>query len=258
MGVSLLALVIALGGIGIAANGGPLILGQSNTATLETVHTASIADPALRLRNMSTAAGSTALSLQVGAGRPPMQVASQVLVSNFNADRVDSRHANELSRGGRAFDQNFFSIVTFTDKASVTMDIPKPGFVLLNGQTFGDTNSADCNPCFMHVQFRDEENLDTSPPIIVSVRNGDSHAAAVTWLFPISEAGERTFSLEAGIFPGSSEEDVDVRNPAMTALFVPFGPTGTLALGGGQPQTMRELPERLGGLERSGGRSALQ
>ncbi len=97
MGVSLLALVIALGGAGVAATGGNFILGQNNGATTRTQLTSPINSDALRVSNTSTGAGATGLQIVTRDARPPMKVNSRVRVTNLNADRVDGKHAADFA-----------------------------------------------------------------------------------------------------------------------------------------------------------------
>ena len=62
------ALFVALGGVGVAATGGNFILGQSNSAGAKTSLSAStFAGKALEVTNTNTAAGATALGLNVAA-----------------------------------------------------------------------------------------------------------------------------------------------------------------------------------------------
>jgi hypothetical protein len=100
MCVSLLALVIALGGAGYAANGGSFILGARNSATARTSLTAGVNDSSLLLRNPSTGASSTALDLRVAEGKPPMKVNSATKVAKLNADRLDGFNSTAFARIG--------------------------------------------------------------------------------------------------------------------------------------------------------------
>ena len=103
--ISLLALFVALGGVGVAATGGSFVLGQTNTAdhtsslvvsSLPAASTCHAPCPALQIADRSTAAnagglslltrstltpaartqntgGATALSLLVNSGKPPLR-----------------------------------------------------------------------------------------------------------------------------------------------------------------------------------------
>jgi hypothetical protein len=103
MVVSLLALFVALSGVGIAATGGNFILGTANTATSTTGLTASgTTTSALKVTNTNTAAGSTALELNVRSGMTPMKVNSKTRVLNLNADAVDGLGSSAWVRRGVA------------------------------------------------------------------------------------------------------------------------------------------------------------
>jgi hypothetical protein len=87
--IPFLALVLALGGAGYSATGGNFILGNSNVASTQTVLTAHINGPALRLENLGSPVNATALSLLVRNGHPPFTVSNAVKVTNLNADLLD-------------------------------------------------------------------------------------------------------------------------------------------------------------------------
>jgi hypothetical protein len=73
--VALVSLFVALGGIGVAANGDGLILGsQDNSATLKTSISAPVNDKAVQIDNTNTGASAAALGLTVATGRPPIVV----------------------------------------------------------------------------------------------------------------------------------------------------------------------------------------
>jgi hypothetical protein len=70
--IATVALFVALGGVGIAANGESLILGKSdNSATLKTGLSAPVNDKALQLTNTSAGTNATALGLTVASGHAP-------------------------------------------------------------------------------------------------------------------------------------------------------------------------------------------
>jgi hypothetical protein len=88
---ALLALFVALGGTTYAATGGTFILGQPNTATSPTGLTSTNAGNALNITQQSTAAGTTALGLNVPAYHAPFTVNSGIKVTNLNADKLDGK-----------------------------------------------------------------------------------------------------------------------------------------------------------------------
>jgi hypothetical protein len=89
--VALLGLFVGLGGVGLAANGQSLILGQSNSATSPTTLSAPVAGgKAFGISNTSTTGGSTALNLNVASGHAPLTVnGSAGKATNLNADKLD-------------------------------------------------------------------------------------------------------------------------------------------------------------------------
>lgn len=97
LAVSLVALVVALGGAGIAETGGNFILGRNNSADERTALNSKRSGSALLVRNESSTAGATALRLETDPGQPPMSVASKVRVASLNADMVDGKHARDFA-----------------------------------------------------------------------------------------------------------------------------------------------------------------
>src|SRR5436190_8214505 len=90
--ISTLALFLVLaGGTTLAATGGNFILGQSNSASSTTslTRTGANAGKGLQVTNTSTAAGATALGLNVASGHAPFTVNSGTKVTNLNADKLD-------------------------------------------------------------------------------------------------------------------------------------------------------------------------
>jgi hypothetical protein len=108
MVVALLALFVALGGVGIAATGGNFILGTPNTATSPTELSASgsASTSALKVTNTNTVTGSTALELNVPTGKAPMKVNSKTKVANLNADLLDGLESTSWVRRGLALNVN--------------------------------------------------------------------------------------------------------------------------------------------------------
>jgi hypothetical protein len=88
--IALVALFVALGGVGIAADGQNLILGKpDNSATHKTGLSTPVNDKALQLTNTNTGTSATALGLTVASGHAPFTVSSQTRVANLNADKLD-------------------------------------------------------------------------------------------------------------------------------------------------------------------------
>jgi hypothetical protein len=98
MAVSLLALLISLGGIGLAANGGPFLLGVNNVATTISTLRSSNDGEAVRIRNASTGSSATALSFVVANGKAPFRVNSNTKVAKLNADLLDGLDSTAFVR----------------------------------------------------------------------------------------------------------------------------------------------------------------
>jgi hypothetical protein len=121
--VAVLALFVALGGVGVAATGGNFILGQSNTADKTTALAAPLAGgKALQVSNTNTASGSTALGLSVASGHAPLTVNSSTKVANLNADQLDNLDSTYfLPKTGKAADADKL------DNLDSTYFLPKTG-----------------------------------------------------------------------------------------------------------------------------------
>jgi hypothetical protein len=102
MAVALLALFVALGGVGYSATGGTFILGQANTATSQSTLSAATAGKTLVLTNTDPSATSKALALNVPSGHAPFEVNSSAKVGNLNADKLDGLDSTAFARLGVA------------------------------------------------------------------------------------------------------------------------------------------------------------
>jgi hypothetical protein len=91
-----IAVFMVLGGTTYAATGGNFILGQSNTAGSTTALSSGTTGPALKATNTNTAAGATALGLNVPSGHTPFTVNSGTKVTNLNADKLDGLDSTQL------------------------------------------------------------------------------------------------------------------------------------------------------------------
>lgn len=91
--IALLALFVALGGVGVAASGDNFILGQSNSASSKTSLTAGVNDRALVITNNNTGSNAAALGLTVAPGHVPLTVSSSRKVTNLNVDLFDDHNS---------------------------------------------------------------------------------------------------------------------------------------------------------------------
>jgi hypothetical protein len=134
LAVSMLALVVALGGAGYSATGGSFILGNTNVASTPTVLQGAIGSRTLQVNNGSSAAGATALTLSVLSGHAPMTVNSSVRVANLNADKLDGLDAANLARRQVIP----FNLAAGADSAPIALPALVPVSVLGAMTTYGD------------------------------------------------------------------------------------------------------------------------
>jgi hypothetical protein len=85
--IALIALFVALGGVGVAANGGNFILGQSNNAGNTTALSSGVTTgPTLALTNTGN---KPAARFSANSGVAPFSVGSAAKVAGLNADKLD-------------------------------------------------------------------------------------------------------------------------------------------------------------------------
>lgn len=108
-----LALVLGVATAAFGANGGNLILGQTNVATLITrlAGTQGVNGAMFEVQNNNSGTDDTALSLKVQAGEPPMTVNSSTRVTALNADKLDNLDSNDFqsanAQAGGALSGNY-------------------------------------------------------------------------------------------------------------------------------------------------------
>jgi hypothetical protein len=228
--MSFLALVISLGGAGVAATGGNFILGRSSSATSPSVLIGSVATNTLELRNLSAATGATALRLNTAANRAPMRVNSSVRVANLNADYLDGLTANALGRV--AYKEQISTAWTEdgrTTLQTVTLDAPQDGFVTLSGGAIAAYNNG-CAYCAVHTRFRIDAATDTSTAGMVINQDGIEQYAPLshTVTVPVT-SGTHTYQL-IGSWLDINATNVDPDtwyDATLSAQFIPFNGAGT-------------------------------
>jgi hypothetical protein len=124
-----LALVLGVATTALAAlPGDPFRLGQTNGIDAMSTLVGNVAGTMLRVDNSSTAAGATALDLQVEAGKPPMKVNSGMKVAKLNSDKIDGVDSTQLAGFGEtAYKQSeFLTRCQVKELASKTFSVPRP------------------------------------------------------------------------------------------------------------------------------------
>jgi hypothetical protein len=96
--VALLALFVALGGVGVAATGGTFILGQPNSADKTTALSSGVTTgPTLDLTN---GGNRPAARFNTAGGVQPFIVTSQTKVANLNVEKLDGLSSESFTQGG--------------------------------------------------------------------------------------------------------------------------------------------------------------
>jgi hypothetical protein len=94
--IALVALFVALGGVGVAATGGNFILGMPNSADQSTsLNSGVTTGPTLQLTN---GGGKPAARFSTGSGVAPFSVDRAIKVPNLNADWLDGLNSTQFLR----------------------------------------------------------------------------------------------------------------------------------------------------------------
>jgi hypothetical protein len=97
--VAMIALFVALSGVGVAATGGNFILGQTNSATRSTNLKANADGKVLQLVQEDTAASASGLGINVRPGQRPITTNSSTKVANLNVDLIDGLDSDNFVQG---------------------------------------------------------------------------------------------------------------------------------------------------------------
>jgi hypothetical protein len=248
--IACIALTIALGGTSYAAI--TLPRNSVGTAQLKTnaVNSAKVKNRSLRAidfrrgqlpRGARGPQGAQGIQGIQGIQGPPGTPNPNAV----DSDKVDGLHSNELTRVARGLGYSFppgplLSLTSaFQPVAQVTINVPGAGFVLINSSA-GIQGSGCTTGCFIEVRLRDTNTGEVTPFTYGFVGGADGLESSATdhvgqtYVFPVSAAGARTFALDARIQVGGS---VVAFSGAVTALYSPFGSTGSSVLGTAAPAT---------------------
>lgn len=240
-----------IGGLGIGVwgshnGGGWGVYGESKSGTAVNAESgtgvgvaASVEGTQPALEATNTGGGPAAAFSAEGT---PFTVNSSTKVDDLNADQLDGRSANELARTAVAAVLSYNTSGTFAEQAKIIIDAPTDGLMLVSGAVSigsligGDTS---CDPCTGVMRLRDLINEGKSSEQVGTFGNGSSEESAQlanSWVFPVT-AGRREFALETAVENASAEIFSD--NPTLTALFVPFGPSGVRTTGAVSTETVK-------------------
>jgi hypothetical protein len=172
----------------------------------------SIAGPSLQIDNNSTNAAATALDLQVEAGKAPMKVSANAgKATNLNADKVDGRDANGLTRV--AFAQNDPRRIERDTTLETSITAPSAGFLLINAGTYVEGN----NSVIGFIEIDGTPDFPSKKEISVA----GSEIFMTETVAPIA-AGEHTVLFKAF----SNTDATAYEDTTLSALFVPFDGSG--------------------------------
>jgi hypothetical protein len=217
----------ALAGTGLGAR---FDLGQTNTVNAVTKLVGSVAGPSLLVDNDSTAAGATALDLQVEPGKAPLRVNQAAgKATDLDSDQLDGLGANELVRASHVSGGMIdgFSTCNFQPLLTEQVSVPRKGVLLVWGGLSADRDPdspAGTNPSLraeLTVEGKPIPNAETETTLYNEVQTFDasqspSGAVAVG-------PGTKTVTLSANqCEPGQAFID----HRTLTTLFVPFGNAG--------------------------------
>jgi hypothetical protein len=163
--------------------------------------------------------GGPGIRIETTGGAAPLSVNSAARVVNLNADLLDGYDATQLGRVSMANSTSLFNPTTTTVLATVTINVPKQGFVMVQGYAYAD--DAGC-ACTAQLWLRDDSTTTYSPGTAAETTNLGYASLSLGWIFPASP-GSHSYSL-VGLVDGSG---LFLRNPVITALFVPFGAYGS-------------------------------
>ncbi len=145
-----------------------------------------------------------------------------------NAATVGGYAPGGLVRVAHATGTNIGNFTTtcfiYSTLAQASLTAPTAGYLLVTGAAVTANQGGVGRRDFF---LRTRVGADFSPAS-TAVADSSQATAATTWVFPVA-AGAQTIYLEGcgNVFSGS--QTISVASPQLTALFIPFGSTGTSA-----------------------------
>jgi hypothetical protein len=218
------ALVLGVASAAFGANGGNLILGQNNTASLLTKLTGQVpGGAALQVVNTRPEAGSRGLQLSVAANKPPIQVnATAGKAINLDADKLDGKDSKQLLPLVRAQkDPTPFLSDTVSGMSaqtnSVSIDAPTNGVLMVFGSMWLYNPGTEVQSFSARIRLdgQEEAHVDAS-----NVPPSRSSGLSPSVTLPVS-AGQHTVTLDA--VQSGSTENWSYTSNNLSVMFVPQG-----------------------------------
>jgi len=207
--------------------GDALRLGQTNTVAAPTVLKGPVGSANLRVVN--TNPGGSPLSLFAEPGNPPLKVNSNTKVAKLNADRVDGLSPNQMLRVAHAatnnVDEAIFGGGSSADVLTVTVDAPRPGFIVMNAMVdgFGFGTVFDSYACRLTV-----DDVFVTGTLIASQvsSSGGEHTLNTEENCSTTGVQAVTSGTHTVDFEVLARESVSLSRASMWALYVPFDGQG--------------------------------
>lgn len=217
-----LALVFGVATMALGANGGNLILGQTNTATLLTQLTGNVDGSAMKVHNTNPDLDDQALNLQVQDGEAPMRVNSDGRVVNLNADKLDNKDANGLIRVASFNGDSPLPDGQDGTVATTNITAPAPGFLVITaGSDLFNFDQFDKVTCFIEVDGTQAPGSEMIIDLNGDAEVNEEEDCSTNAVVAVS-AGQHAVDLEADVGrPGTKFDQT-----ALSAIYVPFGSTG--------------------------------
>jgi hypothetical protein len=255
--LALVALLVALMPLSLlAANPFNDLTGGVHDANIDAIYNAGITTGCVPnvsycpTANVTREEMASFLARTAGLGtNPPVANAKTAQTANTatnatsagNANTVGGYAPNGLVRVARGAAPGLTPVApaltpgAFTTLATVNLTVPAPGFVLVTGGTIVEGTGTGI------VRLRDAASTtNVSPFLGVDVDpTTTDNSATPTWVFQVTTAGPQSYVLEA---QGPITLVAGGPSAQITALYVPFGSTGTTASGAGEAPPAAPAP----------------
>lgn len=214
---ALLVAILLIGMLPAAGKtGDPLVLGAANRSGRSTWLTSG--GPAVMKLNNS--AGNPVLDLRNGGGSAPLAVDSRQLVSEFNADRLDGRHARDLIRVG--YDMTTDASDGDGPAVQVPITAPRRGFLVATAAIDVSGNTYDLYTCQLTVDGEVVAGTEMHSAVHALSGHTANHSenCVTTGVLPVA-AGSHVVGLDIANWDSAS-----LNEASLWAMYLPFDDSG--------------------------------